>query len=342
MNTNFNIQALRAFAAYGVVGHHIIFTLTAIGNNSISLKFGSIGVPLFFVISGYIMMITTANGKAGTVKFIFNRICRIVPIYWILTTVTILLVSNGFEIFGHTTLSTHQLLASFLFFPEVLKNGVKVPLLYVGWTLNFEMMFYTLFAFCLLIGSLTVRIYTLVGVICCIWLAAQLSDENPYIRYFGADITLAFALGVLLWPLSAAYPLRRYTAFLVGILALLGLGSLEFFDFWETRHIQLIVSIACAAMVYAAISLEQAGLSIGRSWLSDQGDASYSLYLIHPFVLQVVGKIAILSGLKATGLFVIVVGMFVSCGMVAAIFHHTVESPINRFLKRQRRKRTRF
>lgn len=56
------------------------------------------------------------------------------------------------------------------------------------------------------------------------------------------------------------------------------------------RHVQLVPDLGAALIVYAALSLEQRGFSTGDGWFKRQGDASYSLYLVHPFVLQTVGK----------------------------------------------------
>ncbi len=86
-----NIQYLRAFAAINVVIYHIIGTATDYGKrpeiHSFFEGWGENGVDIFFVISGFVMMHSQNINQKDTVSFIYSRLTRIVPIYWILTTV---------------------------------------------------------------------------------------------------------------------------------------------------------------------------------------------------------------------------------------------------------------
>ena len=57
---------------------------------------GAAGVDLFFVISGFIMVYTTHGsfGQPGaSASFLRRRVIRIVPIYWLYTNVTVLLLA---------------------------------------------------------------------------------------------------------------------------------------------------------------------------------------------------------------------------------------------------------
>ena len=75
-------------------------------------------------------------------------------------------------------------------------------------------------------------------------------------------------------------------------------------------------------------------MSIGRGFLSLQGNASYSLYLVHPFVLQAVGKVTMMLGLNHTwpGIIVIAATMPVASIILATAFHVAVEKPLSRWL----------
>jgi peptidoglycan/LPS O-acetylase OafA/YrhL len=99
--------------------------------------YGSIGVDLFFVISGYI--IASAIDKLpeqGTAKqFLINRFSRVAPYYYLLTLLAILTMFFYFHGFRHIGLP--KLLPSVLFFPQ--RND---PVLFLGWTLDHEMFFY--------------------------------------------------------------------------------------------------------------------------------------------------------------------------------------------------------
>src|SRR5216684_2723383 len=83
-STVVTIQYLRAIAASLVVCHHA-FAPPAL-QSYYRHSFGEFGVDLFFVISGYIMWTTTARGQRGPASFWAARIVRIVPLYWVYTT----------------------------------------------------------------------------------------------------------------------------------------------------------------------------------------------------------------------------------------------------------------
>src|SRR5260370_21484140 len=78
-------------------------------------------------------------GKAGASrKFIGRRVARVVPLYWIATTIS-LLIQQSF-------LNAAMLATSYAFIPYPNRAGEAYPLYGVGWTLNYEMFFYVLFA----------------------------------------------------------------------------------------------------------------------------------------------------------------------------------------------------
>jgi peptidoglycan/LPS O-acetylase OafA/YrhL len=283
------------------------------------------------------MMTTTARRIPTPRQFIEHRIVRIVPIYWVLTAGTALAAWGGLSVFGNFPPTLNRLLCSFLFIPEVLNSGlIRNPLVFVGWTLNFEMMFYGLFALSLFVRPVTLRLYIMVGAIAVLWMAQLLGSRNVYVHYLGGDIVLAFALGILLWRLFETLHLPRGLAFAAAPLAIFGLAFIDIFGLAGINHIGLLPIAAGAALVFSGLSLEKEGCSVGPGWISRQGDSSYSLYLIHPFVLQVVGKLAILAGVNSTifGLICVVIIMFIACGLAAYGLNRAIEMPLTRLLRR--------
>ena len=77
------IQYLRALAASLVAFHHAVGIPVFADYTT---HFGTVGVDLFFVISGFIMWTTTERSDRGPVQFWLARIVRVVPLYWIFTT----------------------------------------------------------------------------------------------------------------------------------------------------------------------------------------------------------------------------------------------------------------
>ena len=66
-----SLEALRFLAALCVVLYHIP-----------TIGLGAFGVDVFFIISGYVMMLSTAKGSE---LFLLKRAIRIIPVYWIAT-----------------------------------------------------------------------------------------------------------------------------------------------------------------------------------------------------------------------------------------------------------------
>src|ERR1700756_2337701 len=139
-----SIQALRAVAALLVLAGHISTILIAEHKAASFPLFalGPFGVDLFFVISGFVMVYSSERlfGQPGApFKFFARRLARIVPLYWAATSILVWFVVPY--------ASTKAVLGSFLFAPHI---PSEAPLLFVGWTLIFEMFFYAVFAIALL------------------------------------------------------------------------------------------------------------------------------------------------------------------------------------------------
>lgn len=143
-----NLQVLRAIAALNVVYFHIIITSFIYGQGVDLLNFlgswGASGVDIFFVLSGFIMVYIQDRKRRTALSFLFNRIVRITPIYWFLTTVLLVIYIILPSAFRELTLDVVRILSSFMFSSGFL--GYGEPILYVGWTLEYEMLFYVLFS----------------------------------------------------------------------------------------------------------------------------------------------------------------------------------------------------
>src|SRR5215471_1422417 len=93
----FNVQFLRAVAAMLVVVHHLQAMVNANYGTEWSSRFGTFGVDVFFVISGFIMFYTNRTMRRGAREFISNRLLRIVPLYWLATFAMVALFLIGFR-----------------------------------------------------------------------------------------------------------------------------------------------------------------------------------------------------------------------------------------------------
>jgi len=80
-----SIQYLRALAALMVVWVHSLYMIPGVAEEFNAPNFGGAGVDLFFVISGFIMVVTTAEKDVTPMEFFCRRIVRVVPLYWLAT-----------------------------------------------------------------------------------------------------------------------------------------------------------------------------------------------------------------------------------------------------------------
>ena len=320
VETIYNIQALRALAAYGVVIYHVIDALNNyIAHMDLSLKFPATGVDVFFVISGFIMAGTTEARAPTPGQFALQRIVRIVPIYWLLTIVAGSLRLAGLKMFAIEHIGAGNFAKSLFFIPD----PARKPILFVGWTLNYEMMFYAIFALCLFIRNIRIRTAAIVGAIFLLWLVGRHFPDGSFLGYISDGIILEFAAGILVWQLAARI---RGSIFAAGFGVVLAFCGLLFCSLrMPSQH--LMVAPAAALLVLSVVILEERGVSCGKGLWKRQGDASYSLYLTHPFVIQFIGKIALVTHLNATlpGLVCTVIAMFFAAGLFGTWFHRAVE-----------------
>lgn len=345
-----SIQVLRAVAAVGVVFTHAITRIGAtippqshhslFSNASGQLTVGDAGVDLFFVISGFIMLYVHRDDfeqPGASLNFIIRRLLRIVPIYWFLTTIAV-----GFLLVAPQLFTTHYpgidlpwIAGSYLFVPVAPPGGSVTPVVGVGWTLNYEMFFYTVFAcvlllprkrglqlICLCFGSLVAA-----GTL---W-----KPSSPLLEFVTSWLLLDFLMGIAIawWLLKngkLSRPARR-VSFAGGILALATTiawpppeeGPLRF----------MLWGIPAALVVFATCGADALEGRF-RRLMSMMGDASYSIYLFQFFALP--GWARLMSAVGAEAIpfdaDVLILTALVTVSGVGCWF--LVERPLGRLARR--------
>jgi peptidoglycan/LPS O-acetylase OafA/YrhL len=330
-----NIQVLRAVAATLVIFVHLKILLSAIGLPA----FGASGVDLFFVISGYIMVYTTFGRRVSAADFIRNRIARIVPIYWLMTLLVFLIALVAPTLLQSTTANVIFLIKSFLFIPFYRAPGDFSPILFVGWTLNYEMFFYALFALGLLFpSSLQGLLFTLV-VLAGLSLAGSLGlSEDSVFQVYTQPIILEFALGMLIaivfrksWVFSA--PVWRYVLIALALLGLAVLIAPPFLPGTGRFNGFLSHGLAAALTVWAALALEKRGDYVRMGLLVSLGDASYSMYLTHPFVVQTFQRLFASAGGNSLVSTLFIGLCLVAVMALALVVHRMIEVPLTRLAR---------
>jgi exopolysaccharide production protein ExoZ len=326
------IQALRAIAACLVVfTHSTFYAFERLDRNFFIWQRGTRGVDVFFVISGFVMIYASQKlftSPGGWKIFAQHRILRIVPLYWLVTTLKVLILLFTAGLALHTVLSPATALCSYLFLPTRDLDGKLEPLVGVGWTLNFEMPFYFLFALALLLRA---NVFKFVGAVLIALSigAAFRQPEWPLAAFYLNSLVLEFWFGMLVAKacIDGIYFPRKLTYALVacGFMLLL----LPPNNNW-TLPKALINGLPAVLIVWSTASLGKAQDFIPR-FILYLGDASYSIYLIHPFVCPL--PPAILSRLHLVHPWLsvslsIVLGVATGC-----VLHQLVEVPTTAWLK---------
>lgn len=188
------IQYLRAVAALMVVFHHSLIQMPWLAQYHQS-SIGSYGVDLFFVISGFVMVVTTHGREVTRTEFMRRRIVRIVPLYWALTLFTVLCVAFAPGLFRTTSIEPWHVIQSLLFIPHLSPNFPKEmwPVMVPGWTLNYEMFFYACFA--LTLGRFWWMVAGFVGLFL---FGFIFGPSNDLLAFFTRYLILEFVAGAVL------------------------------------------------------------------------------------------------------------------------------------------------
>ena len=270
-----------------VVWVHALYIIPGVAEQFNVPNFGGTGVDLFFVISGFIMVVTTAEKDVTPVGFFCRRIVRVVPLYWLATLAMIAVAAWGqsFKDLGYPPAAIAK---SLLFIPYTAIGGHPGnvwPILGQGWTLNYEMFFYALFALSLA-APRRLRLPGLAVTLGSLVVIGRLFGPfgSPLAVVYTSPMLLEFAAGMILarrWLLDGSRNWSPWSLlFVVFGFCAIGLRDSRFI----TQHAPFITM--CAAFIIVAGCLHPKICAIKSRPLLELGNASYSIYLIHQFVLD--------------------------------------------------------
>lgn len=298
------VQALRGVAALLVVATHATFYASERLDPAFDVwNYGTIGVEIFFVISGFVMVISVRGliGQPDAWRFfMMRRLVRIVPMYWLATSVKVAALLLAPAVVLHADLHLGRVLASYFFLPTRNPDGRAEPLLGVGWTLIFEMFFYVVFAAAL---ALRAHVLYFVGAImtaCSLAFLWRPTSDWPIYTYYLDPIVLHFLVGMVIGYFALDRSWRRLAmglAYCWGLYAaIVLLGPVGGWGIYRNGVLRMLVAtmLVLAAVVFARACQRLPAV------LSKLGDASYSLYLFHPILAPAIPvvmlKLGIISG----------------------------------------------
>jgi exopolysaccharide production protein ExoZ len=259
------LQLARAAAALGIAyfhSWHIIMTFPADTAWPVLWlrDHGWIAVDFFFAISGFVICMVATSPKFKPVSFMVRRAFRLYPL-WIATSFIFLVITNYV---GRDARHT----GGFFSYSLTLLPTEGFPFYDLGWSLQHELAFY-------LLASLTVPLFGLRALICVLVLGIAMDHAfalpwylHQYFSYYGN-----FLAGI------AAFLVYRRAAVLgtiipiaIGCVALHYTSSRAFYP----------VGLFCALIGFINLSPRLKSESLGTLL----GNASYSIYLIHPLVFS--------------------------------------------------------
>ncbi len=338
-----NIQALRGLAALMVLAAHVGAMDAEYGGTAIlpdQLRIGVIGVDLFFLISGFVMVHVArrmAPGWRNVLRFAYNRAARIYPLYWIATIAMIVLFFGRAALFGEAT-ETGKLIPSLLLLPQA-----SFPILTVGWTLIYEMYFYLAFALILLAAPRRMPLMLLLwGAIVALGSFAGWTKASPWTELVFSPLTFEFLIGAGI-ALLIDWTSGKWGAPALAAGAAIVLGQIFFFN--DAALAAMVNNQAVRAMTYAppfalmlygAAAMERAqGLVLPR-WMAATGDASYALYLFHlPAVMVAAKLVSVVLGERGVFDNLAIIALATAGSIVAAfLIYRLIERPALAMTKR--------
>ena len=341
-----NLQILRFVAASMVLFSHVQHQAAKLFVEDTSFVpfepvYWAGGVDIFFVISGFIMYYIASEqfGVAGAPReFLLKRLARIAPPYWFFTMLMVLATFIFANHISHPDFNVSLLVSSLFFVPKLNNYGMFYPVLMLGWTLNFEFFFYLVFSVSLLLSRRIGIVF--IAVFMCFVVSLQYLfhlGSSPF-AFYSNSIVFEFLFGIALailfrkgWRLPAVLGWVIVVFAIISMVVLQGLGISN--HFWEYRFLWmgLPALVLCAGFVLI-------GGRKGKSpsclvlCLSFFGDASYSLYLSHPFSLNFISLLWVKFDLALPWLYVAASCVIsLACAIVVYFF---IEMPMVGFFAR--------
>jgi exopolysaccharide production protein ExoZ len=331
---------------------HAVDSLVRYGNLPIAFRgpfwhLGDFGVCVFFVVSGFIMMLTAGDTFAepgASNRFFLKRVIRVVPLYWIATGLMYVL-SSGLRR-SDAAVPVYDLAKSLAFIPYRSEpTGMIQPVLGQGWTLNYEMLFYVIFGFALLLrrGPGIALMVAVFGALAAVGLVMDVTgtEAGTLATFYSNPIMLLFLAGIFLgWlfkerphALRIMHPFWAIGGLVAANFVLAAVSGPEI----TSPAFALISKASCvlavAVCVYAVTSVEGLITRLCERF----GDVSYSTYLFHTFVLAGMNRFMPAKGLMFGTIFVLMA--LVASNFIGYLSFRLLERPLNATMRRMLTKR---
>jgi exopolysaccharide production protein ExoZ len=343
-----SVQMLRGVAALLVVLLHALDAAERV-NGTIRVpllgpfdNMGASGVDLFFVISGFVMALGLDGRNRSPVHFLKDRAIRILPLLWILSCAFLAIFPPAPGQFV-----TQAVVNTLTILPLTDGAYYDAPILFVGWTLAFEFAFYLLVALVLSVSrdaGQRVQLLTM-AVLGAAMLGVGFRPEWAALRILINPIMFEFSFGVIaywIWR-SGGFAAHAKSSIYVGLGLLVltaetGASTSLSIDYQATTdHGGGLIRSAMFgvpwALIFAGVISLPTPEGRGARWLHALGDASYSIYLVHVFVMR--AAISLIEAGLVGNIYLVLAVTFMSSLGLGIIVNRVIEKPVIAFLKRR-------
>ena len=323
-----SVQYLRGIAALVVVLCHASQSLITrfLPTETNFFFWGSAGVDLFFIISGFIMVYITYDKNIDIKDFLLKRVIRIYPVFWFYATIALILFLINPDMINRSAEYPTLILPSYLLIPYTEFTNLDP----VAWTLVYELHFYLIFALSLILSN-KYR-YIVAGLVISIAaLSSVFNYESYYLKYITNPIILEFLLGMIVYFIIFKRE-DRLTFFILSILLISSILFLLSNEYLPDRVLYYGVpafALMLIALYMDTIKLIEKDNSKISKILMSLGDSSYSLYLSHLFCIGagvlVFNKLNIIN--NSTGHF-LVFSLAIGSILWGVISYKFIETPL--------------
>src|SRR5882757_6282750 len=282
------IQILRFFAALAVVAFHALGAPPKgfeVPDSALTfaLSYGGRGVDLFFVISGFVIFYATHSSKLTPAEFLRRRVERIAPLYFVVIFAVTMLAITLPATFGTPDWYTPRHIIKSLAF--IAFTDGDMPVVYVGWSLEYEMYFYLAVA---LLMALTRDVWrNIVVMFSAVAILGQIPGVGAALgnyAFFADPMILEFVLGVIV----ASVFVNGRIGWQMTVAASCAVAAMLLSD-PASRVIVSGVPAACLVGAAAWASRKRIDPSWPERALARLGDASYSIYLAQVQTVSLAG-----------------------------------------------------
>jgi peptidoglycan/LPS O-acetylase OafA/YrhL len=282
-----SIDAMRGIAALAVLFYHLLL-IPSLDLPDYARAFpmkGGSGVTLFFVISAFTLCLSWDNKKKSerfpTLSFILRRIFRVVPLFYVLL---IAYLIKDYLVFNKIH-SWHDIALNLSFLYNFVP-GKHTSIVWAGWTLGIEIVFYFLFPILIRLNKnvfTAFMFFIFSTIIAYQWkkIVPHITDSSDYLYMSFLTQLPVFTLGFLVYRLFCDIPKIKFlsiTGFGLFVLLFWPGMEIQFPDQWGLAPTAIVISFFVVYLLHNNSILNN---RIFRAF----GKVSYSIYLTHPLII---------------------------------------------------------